>query len=126
MTVQQSRHAGYIGAHLKSYGDEPEGPEVIGAKRETPVKYLKAIKEDSSKKVTRSTAQLKCLYTIAHSMDNKQVELEATMLLENYDLVAIIENDGMTGVWLLMATGCSEGTSEEGGAKALLSTSRSG
>ena len=30
----------------------------------------------------------------------------------------------MTGVWLLMATGCSEGTGEEGGAEVLPSTSR--
>ncbi|PKU45328.1 rna-directed dna polymerase from mobile element jockey-like [Limosa lapponica baueri] len=30
----------------------------------------------------------------------------------------------MTGVWLLMATGCSEGTGEEGGLEALPSTSR--
>jgi len=30
----------------------------------------------------------------------------------------------MTGVWLLMATGSSEGTGREGGVKASLSTSR--
>jgi len=41
--------------------------------------------------VTRPSAQLKCLYTTAHSMCNKQEELEATMLLESYDLVAITE-----------------------------------
>jgi len=35
--------------------------------------------------------QLQCLYTNAHSMDNKQEELEATVLLESFDLVAIIE-----------------------------------
>ena len=84
-------HAGYTGAHLKSYGEEPGAPEVIGANRETPGKYLKGIKECSSKKVTRPTAQLKCLYTNARSMGNKQEELEATVLLESYDLVAITE-----------------------------------
>ena len=85
------RHVGYTGAHLKSYGDEPGAPEVIGANRETAVKYLKGIKVCSSKKVTQPTAQLKCLYTNAHSMGNKQEELEATMLLESYDVVAITE-----------------------------------
>jgi len=55
------------------------------------VKYLKGIKGCSSKKVTRPTAQMKCLYTDAHSMGNKQEELEATMLLESYDFVATTE-----------------------------------
>ena len=85
------RRAGYTGAHLKSYGDEPGAPEVVGAKRETPGKYLKGIKGCSSKKVTQPTAQPKCLYTNARSMGNKQEELEATVLLESYDLVAITE-----------------------------------
>ena len=85
------RRAGYTAAHLKSYGDEPGCPEVTGANRETAVKYLKGIKGCSSKKVTRPTAQLKCLYTNARSMGNKQEELEATMLLEIYDPVAITE-----------------------------------
>ncbi|KAK4819205.1 hypothetical protein QYF61_026821 [Mycteria americana] len=89
--VNNCRRAGYTGAHLKSYGDEPGAPEVIGANRETPVKYLKGIKGCSSKKVTWPTAQLKCLYTNACSMGNKQEELEATMLLESYKLVAITE-----------------------------------
>ena len=53
------RCAGYTAAHLKSYRDETGAPEVIGANRETPVKYLKGIKGCSSKKVTRTTAQLK-------------------------------------------------------------------
>ena len=37
------------------------------------------------------TAQLKCLYTNASSTGDKREELEATMLLESYDLDAIIE-----------------------------------
>ncbi|KAK4810175.1 hypothetical protein QYF61_010948 [Mycteria americana] len=77
--------AGYTGAHLKSHGDEPGAPEVIGANRGTPVKHLKGIK------VTWLTAQLQCLYTSARSMGNKQEELEATVLLDSYDLVAITE-----------------------------------
>ncbi|KAK4807116.1 hypothetical protein QYF61_018457, partial [Mycteria americana] len=48
-------------------------------------------KEHGIEWVTRPTAQLKCLYTNACSMGNKQEELEATMLLESYNLVAITE-----------------------------------
>ncbi|KAK4807164.1 hypothetical protein QYF61_024284 [Mycteria americana] len=36
-------------------------------------------------------AQLKCIYTNAHSMGNKQEELEAIVQPENYDIVAIME-----------------------------------
>lgn len=39
----------------------------------------------------RSTAQLKCIYTNAHSMGCKQEELEAIVQQENYDLVATTE-----------------------------------
>jgi len=53
------------------------------------VKYLKTFKGCSSKKVTWLTAQLKRLYTNTHSMATKQEELEATVLLESYSLVAI-------------------------------------
>ncbi|KAK4825362.1 hypothetical protein QYF61_026881 [Mycteria americana] len=86
------RRAGYTAAHLKSYGDLTSGaPEVTGANRETPVKYLKGIKGCSSKKVTRPTAQLKFLYANACNMGNKQEELEATLLLESHDLAGITE-----------------------------------
>ncbi|KAK4815183.1 hypothetical protein QYF61_021043 [Mycteria americana] len=63
----------------------------MGAKRETPVKRLKAHKRCSSMKATRTTAQLKCLYTNARSMGNKQEQLEAIVHQENYDMVAITE-----------------------------------
>ena len=36
-------------------------------------------------------AQQKCLYTNAHSMGNKQEELETMVQLDKYDLVAIME-----------------------------------
>jgi len=39
----------------------------------------------------RSTAQRKCVYTNAHSMGNKQEELEAIIQQDSYDLVAITE-----------------------------------
>ena len=41
----------------------------------------------------RSAAQLKCIYTNACSMGNKQEELEAIVQQDSYDLVAI------TGAW---------------------------
>ena len=39
----------------------------------------------------RQGAQLKCIYTNAHSMGNKQEEPEAIVQQVNYDLVAIME-----------------------------------
>jgi len=39
----------------------------------------------------RQGAQLKCIYTNAYSMDNKQEELEGIMWQANWDLVAIKE-----------------------------------
>ncbi|KAK4810884.1 hypothetical protein QYF61_013292 [Mycteria americana] len=83
--------AGYAGAQPKSNRVELGDTEAIGAKREMPVKHLKAHKECSSMKETRMTAQLKCLYTNARSMGNKQEELEAIVHQENYDMVAITE-----------------------------------
>jgi len=41
--------------------------------------------------MTQLTAQLKCLYTNAQSMSNRQEELETTVLLESRELVAITE-----------------------------------
>ncbi|KAK4811067.1 hypothetical protein QYF61_016353 [Mycteria americana] len=85
------RCEGYTGAQLKLYRVELGDTEAIGAKRETPVKHLKAHKGCSSMKETRTTTQLKCLYTNARSMGNKQEELEAIVHQENYDMVAITE-----------------------------------
>ena len=45
----------------------------------------------SAMKVARPTGQMKCLYTNALSMGNKQEKLEAKVLLESYDLIAITE-----------------------------------
>ena len=39
----------------------------------------------------RPIAKLKCLYTNAHSMGDKQEELEAVVQLGKYDLIAIME-----------------------------------
>ncbi|KAK4815580.1 hypothetical protein QYF61_004097 [Mycteria americana] len=85
------RCAGYAGAQPKSNRVELGDTEAIGAKRETPVKRLKAHKGCSSMKETRTTAQLKCLYTNARNMGDKQEELEAIVHQENYDMVAITE-----------------------------------
>lgn len=43
----------------------------------------------SPRTVVESIAQLKCIYTNAHSMGMKQEELEVTVQQENYDLIAI-------------------------------------
>ena len=40
---------------------------------------------------TQKEAQLRCLYTIAGIMGNKQEELEASVWSESYDIVAITE-----------------------------------
>ncbi|KAK4815696.1 hypothetical protein QYF61_006679 [Mycteria americana] len=90
---ESPRCAGCTGAQPKSVlnGVELGDTEAIGAKGEMPVKRLKAHKGCSSMKETRTTAQLKCLYTNAHSMGNKQEELEAIVHQENYDMVAITE-----------------------------------
>ena len=42
---------------------------------------------------TQKEAQLRCLYTNACSMGNKQEELEATVRLESYDIVTIKETE---------------------------------
>ncbi|KAK4824952.1 hypothetical protein QYF61_021640 [Mycteria americana] len=49
------------------------------------------IRVSPPKKVTGSIAQLKCIYTNACSMGNKEEELEAIVHQENYDIVAIME-----------------------------------
>jgi len=85
------RHAGDTAMQLKSCGDELGAPEVVGANKETPGKHTKGNKGCSTKKVTRPTAQMKCLYMNAGSTGNKQEELEATVLLESYDLIAVTE-----------------------------------
>lgn len=41
--------------------------------------------------MTQLAAQLRYLYTSAHSLGNQQEEVEASVVLENYDLVAITE-----------------------------------
>lgn len=53
------RHAGYTGAHLKSYRDEPGPLEIIEDNRKTLVKYFKGIRICFSKKVTHAAAHLK-------------------------------------------------------------------
>ena len=52
---------------------------------------LKGIRASSSKKGLWPIAQLKCLYTNACSMGNKQEELVAAAQMENYELIAIAE-----------------------------------
>jgi len=75
----------------KSCRDELGAPEVVEANKEVSVKHPRGNKGCSSVKVTWPTAQIKHLYTNACSMGNKQEELEATVLLESYDLIALTE-----------------------------------
>ena len=49
----------------------------------------------------RQMTQLKCIYTNAHSMGNKQEELEAIVQQANYDLVAMGLHD-----WSVVMDGC--------------------
>ena len=57
----------------------------------TPVKGQAGFRTSKCKKVLGTSAHLKCMYTNAHSMGNKQEELEAMMKQENYDVMAITE-----------------------------------
>ena len=52
------------------------------------------IREGSSDKAMRPIAKLKCLYTNACSMGNKQEELETVAQLGKYDLIVITEMVG--------------------------------
>lgn len=57
---------------------------------EAPKNSQVGIRTSPLQKVVGSTAQL-CIYTNAHSMGNKQEELEAIVQLENCDIAAITE-----------------------------------
>jgi len=59
---------------------------------EAPENGHTGVRTSSLKKIVGSIAQLKCNYTNAYSVVNKQEELEATVQLENYDIVAITES----------------------------------
>jgi len=85
------QHARDTAAMWKSCGRELEAPEVSGANKKIPMKHHKGKKGCSAMKVMRPTAQMKCLYTNACSMGNKQEEVEAIVLLESYDLIVITE-----------------------------------
>jgi len=65
--------------------------EVVGANKETSVKHPKGNKGCSTKNVARLTTQMRCLYTNTCSIGDEQEELEATVLLESHDLVALKE-----------------------------------
>ena len=63
----------------------------LGSSREIPANCPQGIREGSSVNITLLTAQLNCLYTNAHSMGNKQQEVEAMLQLGNCNLTAIAE-----------------------------------
>ena len=63
----------------------------LGGGKGKPQTCPEHIREGSSEKATRPIAKLKCLHTNAHSMGNKQEELETVVQLGKYDLIAITE-----------------------------------
>jgi len=68
---------------LTSYDNEPGTTEAKGeGSREAQGKYFKVIKELSSKKAIRPTAQLKCFYTNRHSLGKKLEELDPLCYLK--------------------------------------------
>jgi len=85
------RLAGDTAAQSKSCGDQLGAPEAVGANKEASVKHPMGNKVHSSVNVTWPTAQMKCLYMNTRSTGNKREELEATVLLQNYDLIALTE-----------------------------------
>ncbi|KAJ7415501.1 hypothetical protein BTVI_38021 [Pitangus sulphuratus] len=68
-------------------------PAVAGLKGEGAVTRLCREEPKGGKPGLRviSAAQLKCMYTSAHSMGNKKEELEAIVQKESYDVIAITE-----------------------------------
>lgn len=73
--------AGHTGMHLQSYRDKPEIPDITETNRETLENCLKGAKG--------LTGQLRRLHTRTCSVGSREEELEATVLLESYDPVAI-------------------------------------
>lgn len=62
------------GDGVLSNREEQGFADVLGTNRGTPVKCLKGIRVCTSKKVTESIAQMKCLYANGRIMGNKQEE----------------------------------------------------
>lgn len=83
--------SGNRAAHLKSYDNEPVTTEITQEAAGKHGKYLKGIKELSSKQATRLAAQLKYLHTSIYNLGNKMEELYVTVLLENHGVAALTE-----------------------------------
>lgn len=62
----------------------------LGNSREKPQSFPKQFQEGSSEKVMLLIAWLKCIYSNAYSLGDKQ-DLEVMAQLENYDLIVIVE-----------------------------------
>ena len=71
--------------------EEPGNTVILGNRREKPQIYPEAIWKGFSMKVTWPIAHLKCIYTNICSMGNKQEEMDAIVLLENYDVISFKE-----------------------------------
>jgi len=83
------RGAGNTAAHAKQYDDEAVTAGVAEVNGENQGQYLKGMRELPFEEVTRSATQLKCFYTNARSLRNKQKDLDTTMMLENHNVVVI-------------------------------------
>ena len=91
-TRQQAGQAHNQGFKLELLGDrEPESTVTLGRNRERPQICPRGLQKGSSGKAAPLKAQLKCLYTKAHSVGNKQEKLETMVHLENCDLIAVAE-----------------------------------
>ena len=69
----------------------PEPGEGSQVSRRAPEEQHKGIPATPASKSASLGAQLKCLYANAHSMGNKQEELEVCTRLQGYDLIGITE-----------------------------------
>lgn len=79
---------------LADVSEKTGNNRTLGNSSETPVSFPKGIVEGPSQRLKRSTAQLKCLYPNAYSMDNNQDELKTTMQLANCNAIAVMEMVG--------------------------------
>lgn len=115
--------AGLTGTPLQPYIVEPRASKVVEARRESLEDYLKSTKGCSSGKAAWLASQLRCLVTNAKAQATNLSSWKPMTLLPFLKLCGM---NPVSGVWLLMATGCSEETEKEVEAEGLLFTARSG
>ena len=80
-----------LGANLAQSLEKTSREERYGTEGESKGSRRKGRKNGKPELRGKSAAHLKCMYTNARSMGNKQEDLEAIMQQESYDIVAITE-----------------------------------